>query len=475
MNWLVLNQRKQEVILLDIKQRRNTFYNVLFAHKYLLRGRLGVYLLQSSISILGNITSTFMLTYLPALAIRLLSGTSFKITNIVLQLCGFTTALCLITVAYKRAESISNAQINAERMRKIEDYYQTIATVPYETIDCSSYKNLFNAGLESYYDGYHTGFHNAVIDTRNLVLNLAGLLFYSIFIAQISSVMVGFFIGLSMLLVFFHHRFDQWVQTHQASWMKTDTKIKYICRETTALKNAKAIRLYEMQDWFLEKMHILFIERGSWDRKEQNQLLIVQITSRILTAIKYFVAYFAVLQEVRNGMPVSEFVFSVGLVLGVNKWVAGIFDSITFLQLNNSHIENTRKVLDLGAECKEKPRFEKFYDSASTQRVEIELRDVSFAFPETNHQILNHLNLTVHAGEKIAIVGKNGAGKSTLVNLICGLYTPIQGSILVNGQKREAGAKGDFSLFSVIFQEFHLLSRHLLKKISVSSKYPSKY
>ncbi|RAY92969.1 ABC transporter ATP-binding protein, partial [Klebsiella oxytoca] len=47
----------------------------------------------------------------------------------------------------------------------------------------------------------------------------------------------------------------------------------------------------------------------------------------------------------------------------------------------------------------------------------IVLRDVSF-------RMFSHLNLTIHAGEKLAVVGLNGAGKTTLVKLICGFYDP---------------------------------------------------
>lgn len=175
-------------------------------------------------------------------------------------------------------------------------------------------------------------------------------------------------------------------------------------------------------------------------------------------------AYFAVLNEVKHG-PVSEFVFAVGLILGVNNLITGIFDSIAFLQLNNPHIENSRKILDLHWDCAENNSRETC-TALAWQGAEIELRNVSFVLSETNKQILNHLNLTICAGEKLAIVGNNGAGKSTLVNLICGLYTPTEGSIWVNGQKRETGAHENFLLCSVVFQKFHLLAASILENIS---------
>lgn len=87
---------------MNYKQIYNTFQNVLFAHKYLLQGRTFPYLVQSSLIILGNIATAFMLTYLPALAIHLLRGSYPSPLKITWQLGGFTAVLCLITVAYKR-------------------------------------------------------------------------------------------------------------------------------------------------------------------------------------------------------------------------------------------------------------------------------------------------------------------------------------------------------------------------------------
>ena len=61
------------------------------------------------------------------------------------------------------------------------------------------------------------------------------------------------------------------------------------------------------------------------------------------------------------------------------------------------------------------------------QTVGIEVRDLSFSYGE--EKVLDHLNLTIAPGEKVAIVGTSGGGKSTLVQLLLGLYTPQAGSI----------------------------------------------
>lgn len=90
---------------------------------------------------------------------------------------------------------------------------------------------------------------------------------------------------------------------------------------------------------------------------------------------------------------------------------------------------------------------------------EIELKDVSFAYPGNEKNSLENVNLKLKAGEKLALVGPNGAGKTTLIKLLCRLYTPTSGKILLNGKDiREFDFAEYTSVFSVVFQDFELLA-----------------
>jgi ATP-binding cassette subfamily B protein len=91
---------------------------------------------------------------------------------------------------------------------------------------------------------------------------------------------------------------------------------------------------------------------------------------------------------------------------------------------------------------------------------EIRFEHVSFAYPGTERKVLDDIDLTLPAGAVVAIVGENGAGKSTLVKLLCRLYTPSEGRILVDGvdlaripaegwRKHLAGAFQDFFRFEL--------------------------
>ncbi|HET9770687.1 MAG TPA: ATP-binding cassette domain-containing protein, partial [Acidimicrobiia bacterium] len=85
----------------------------------------------------------------------------------------------------------------------------------------------------------------------------------------------------------------------------------------------------------------------------------------------------------------------------------------------------------------------------------IRLEGVSFAYPTSDGPVLDGLDLTIQAGQSLAIVGENGAGKTTLVNLLCGFYEPTGGRITVDGvDLAEIDKRAWQRRFAAVFQEF---------------------
>ncbi len=85
----------------------------------------------------------------------------------------------------------------------------------------------------------------------------------------------------------------------------------------------------------------------------------------------------------------------------------------------------------------------------------VEWRDVSFAYPGNDSPVLTEINLVIHPGERIALVGENGAGKSTLAMLLMGLYQPTSGEIVVDGRGlRNLNLADWHKRIGTVFQDF---------------------
>lgn len=107
------------------------------------------------------------------------------------------------------------------------------------------------------------------------------------------------------------------------------------------------------------------------------------------------------------------------------------------------------------------------FDGETRQRGKIEFRDVSFAYPGTNRMALEHINLTIHQGETVAVMGATGCGKTSLVNLIPRFYDMTEGAVLVDGiDVREYRQKALREKVAVTLQKSELFSASIGENIS---------
>lgn len=101
------------------------------------------------------------------------------------------------------------------------------------------------------------------------------------------------------------------------------------------------------------------------------------------------------------------------------------------------------------------------------KRGEIEFRDVSFSYPHSGQPVLEHLNFTIHPGEKVAIMGATGCGKSSLANLIPRFYDVTGGAVLVDGvDVREYDQKTLRKKVAVVLQKSELFSASIRENIA---------
>ncbi|AVQ21723.1 ABC transporter ATP-binding protein/permease [Fusobacterium necrophorum] len=97
----------------------------------------------------------------------------------------------------------------------------------------------------------------------------------------------------------------------------------------------------------------------------------------------------------------------------------------------------------------------------------IEIENVSFSYPESEEKVLENINLSVKAGEVVALVGKSGSGKSTLVNLLARFYDIVSGKIKINGLDSQSIPLSEFrNYIGVVPQESFLFSGSIAENIA---------
>jgi ABC-type multidrug transport system fused ATPase/permease subunit len=106
-----------------------------------------------------------------------------------------------------------------------------------------------------------------------------------------------------------------------------------------------------------------------------------------------------------------------------------------------------------------------------SQKLTIEFCDVSFRYPNTENYCLRHVNIVIHKGEHLSIVGENGAGKTTFIKLICRMYQVDEGKILLNGININQFPYEDYvKLLAVVFQDYKLLAFSIRENLAFSDE-----
>jgi ATP-binding cassette subfamily B protein len=163
------------------------------------------------------------------------------------------------------------------------------------------------------------------------------------------------------------------------------------------------------------------------------------------------------------GLRALEHVISIGAVVkyvgAIRQFTAGVNGlgaSITDTWINVGYIKLYLDFLDTP---NQKYRGTLPVEKRSDNEYVIEFKNVSFRYPGTDNYALKNLSLRLNIGERLAVVGMNGSGKTTFVKLLCRLYDPQEGEILLNGINiQKYDYKEYLSLFSVVFQDFQLFA-----------------
>ena len=149
----------------------------------------------------------------------------------------------------------------------------------------------------------------------------------------------------------------------------------------------------------------------------------------------------------------------------ISEWIA----MLGTLKTNTEYLDRVFQFLDIpnamyqGSLTTEK---------RSDRQYEVEFRNVSFKYPGAETWALKNVSITFQVGKRLAIVGENGSGKTTFIKLLCRLYDPQEGQILLNGiDIRKYNYRDYMDVFSIVFQDFQLISQPLGSNVAGSAAY----
>ncbi len=235
----------------------------------------------------------------------------------------------------------------------------------------------------------------------------------------------------------------------------------------------KDIRIFKMQD-MIERNGAK--ARDDIERVQKQTIrgsLKISVGELLSQNIFIFAAYLFVGMKAVYGMiSVGDVAMYSGAIIILQKEISSLFGIWIELKTHNVYLRSYTELMETQNEKYDGTLpVEKRLDHA----YELEFRNVSFHYPNSDRLILKNISFKLTTGKKLAIVGANGAGKTTFIKLLCRLYDPTEGEILLNGiDIRKYDYDEYIRLFSIVFQDYKIFSFSVAENVAAGPEYDRK-
>lgn len=392
-----------------------------------------------------------------------------SVTELIVTIVVFVAALMLVSAASSYVNTNTLYGRISVRCEIINLLNRKMATTSYQNISDERFKTLKIKVQETI--GSNRAATEAVWTTlTDLTTNIVGFAFYVVLMSSIQPLLLLAILATTVVSYFVSNRLSEWGYKHREEESEYSTQIYYLGRQSSDLTVAKDIRIFGLRSWLDDLYAKSMAAYTAFKRKEQGVYIWASVTDLVLTFLRNAIAYaYLIGLVIGNGLSVSEFLLFFGAVGGFTAWVSGILGGFNTLHKQSLDISSVR-------ECLEFPEPFKFEDgkpikTEENRLYEIRLENVSYRYPGADKDTLTNVNLTLHPGEKLAVVGLNGAGKTTLIKLICGFLDPTEGRILLDGKDiRDYNRRDYYKMFSAVFQEFSLLAGTIATNVAQDSE-----
>lgn len=373
------------------------------------------------------------------------------VSELLITIIGFTLILVFLAMARQYIDSnILYGRITT-RSEIINLINTKCAETSYPNLGNEKFQTILNKALPTTYS--NSSACEAIWKTIcSFLSNLLGLIIYAAILST-ANVWILLLVTVTALVGYFvTNKLNSYGYNHREEEAKIDETLSYVRKTASETSFAKDVRIFGIKSWFTELYDKQCLLLEAFHRKCENVYIWGRVADLVLSFLRNAVAYAYFIALVLDGsIDVSMFILYFSTVGGFTDWVTGVLGDLTTMHRQCLELSNVIEILNY-------PEQFKFEDGSDVPvpadgKYEIVLDHVWLKYPSSDSYTLEDINLTLHAGEKLAVVGLNGAGKTTLVKLITGMEDPTEGRVLLNGVDiREFNRREYYKVFSAVFQ-----------------------
>ena len=300
----------------------------------------------------------------------------------------------------------------------------------------------------------------------NILANLLGFAVYLALLSSLSPLLILVVIATTAAGYFVSRKVNQFGYLHREEEAAYTAEMRYVKRTVTSRVFAKDIRIFGLKPWLMEVWQKSFRLYESFLRRREKHYFLTNLADFLLSLLRNGISYAYLLHlTLTEGLSASTFLLYFTAASGFTQWITGILEQFTQLSKASLEISVVREFLEW-PEGFQLTGGDPIPDAVNGT-YELQLEHVTYRYPGAAEDTIHDLSLTLHRGEKVALVGLNGAGKTTLVKLLCGFLDPTQGTVRLNGVDiRKLNRRAYYKLFSAVFQEFSLLEATVAENVA---------
>ncbi|MDY6079919.1 MAG: ABC transporter ATP-binding protein [Ezakiella sp.] len=270
-------------------------------------------------------------------------------------------------------------------------------------------------------------------------------------------ILLAALIILSVLLAIFRKKVEEKNEDDREEYSVKYKIYDFYMRLLSDYESLKQIKIFDEKPFIKRELNEKFVKDGlSLDRRVSVRTAFSQAMNEFLmTGINVLFLLVLAVKAIGGLFGADALIIYYGAFKEIVDGIKLLIESVGYKKSIEPKIEILYDVIALKSESDEGKYIEESTENA------IVAKNIFFAYPGSDKNALEEIDVTIKNGEKIAIVGENGSGKTTFINLLTGLYRPTSGEIFVNGKtptlenaSKEAGVVSqDFFLFSFMLGE----------------------
>ena len=357
---------------------------------------------------------------------------------------------------------------NKTRFELMNEQNKKMASVDYKYISDRSIFKMYGMAFEAT-SGDWGGVTGMLREFARIAPIILSLIIIGGVITALSPLTGALLLLYAITYAYAQRQANKEVIDNDAEINKISDEIRYYNKTAGDFKSGKEIRLFNLKDMILNAYKNVIDKRKSFSLRAVNKTFRKSLLSVIILIIAQGIFAYTLILSFKNGsVDTGSFLMYLTLMLQFVLLADRAIEDYEFYVVNQTiYVENLYDLLET-----DKLNVSHGNRDRLSGAVDIEFRNVTFAYPNTDKKVLDNLSFKIAKNETIALVGNNGEGKSTIINLLVRLFRPDEGEILLNGVNiNEFKEEELYKMFACIFQQVNIYPYTLGNNISMHETY----